>query len=872
METSNNASILIVDDNPSKLKAVKSIFDGMTLDVITATSGEAALKIILEVDFAVILLDVVMPDMDGYEIAEMVHSVERTENTPIIFITAYAIDEKDISKGYSLGVVDYITSPIQPEILRNKVAVFADLFSKRNQLRKIVENNAFGIVIVDGSGYTRFMNPAAEQLLDRKAVSMIGEPFSLPTGNKVEIEVHRRDGEPLVVEMRAVEIEWDGDFAQLVSLNDITDRKKDEIQLQKAKDELEESVDGKTYELSTLYHLIGSVGRTVRYEDVFHLGVSAIGEVMEYDLIGVLHARATGNEIIMTRAAPVADSVIKEAGEILMEKFIEAGGTVFVSDDYPFEVEDTFSKEKDLQVLEPMTFHRSTILDIGDKLMGVMIIVSTGENDFTEEQVRLFETIANEIGGATQRLDRIIESEERRIRTIINSISEGVLFINQDGTITLSNPAADSILEFYALRQDKEKDAVREVVEKALAHPGSHAEMEIETAHLDMLRAYHLEATTIWGADSDASGTAVVIRDITAEREAERLRSSFLSSISHDLRTPLTSVKEYIAILLDGYGGDLSEKQYDCLQTALRNAERLKALIEDLLTVTRMEAHGFTISKKDTPFSSITDVCIKSLMPRAKKKGINLECYSPGEVSVYVDQLRISQVLTNLIDNALKFTPEGGNVRVETRERNDHLLVSVSDNGRGISREEIPHIFDLFYKNSTGNEYEIEGGTGLGLFISSEMIEAHGGKIWVESTLGEGTTFFFKLPISSKKSGLKEFLSDALDRSVKYDLPLSVVVMNSRNADIDGELLKKVRQRLGPEDSVIMYGDGFQSMVIAMLKLTGEEHMKIDPERFVAGILGEKVNSKSLSFEKESRDLRVVFEEVLKNLLIDQKE
>jgi len=862
--TREKASILIVDDNPAKLKAIKGIFDGMALDVSSATSGKDALKLILDVDFAVILLDVKMPGMDGYETAEIVRSLERTQNTPIIFITAHLIDETDISKGYSLGVVDYVTSPIAPEILRAKVAVFANLFSMRDQLRKIVESNADGIVIIDDGGNTCLVNPAAELLFDRPAASMVGEPFGFPTGDNVEIEVLRRDREPLVAEIRTVEIEWEGRHARLMSLHDITDRKKDEILLQEAKDELEERVEERIFELSTLYDLSKSIGWVVKYEDLFRLGVSSIGKVMDFDLVGVLHSTESSSEIVITRTTPIVDTVVKEACGILIEKFNTAGGTVFGPDDYQLHVVDAFPKEEGLPSSESLTFHACTPLDVGEKLIGTMIVASTGENAFTDAQVRLFETIANEIGSAVHRLNSLMESEERRTRTIINSIREGVLFIDTDGRTTLSNPTADSVLELYALRQDREKDAVREVVEKALALPGSHAEVEFETAHGDLLRNYHLEATTVQGMNGDISGTAVIIRDITNEREMERLRSSFLSSISHDLRTPLTSVKEYVAILLDGYGGDLSAEQEDCLQIASRNAERLQALIEDLLTVTRIEAHGFNVSKKDTPFSSIIDVCIKSLLPKARKKEINLEAESSSGISVYVDQLRISQVLTNLIDNALKFTPEGGEVKVKTQAQNDYLLVSVSDNGRGIPKEEIPRIFDLFYKVSTGDEYGAVGGTGLGLFISSEMVTAHGGRIWVESTLGEGTTFFFTLPISSKKAGLRAFLSDAVDHSLKHDLPLSVLVMNFEKANTDGIMLNKVKQNLGPEDHVIIYGNDLESMVVAMF--TEEKYTKQARERLVSGVPGDIVNAESLCFSKERRNPRMVLGEVLKKL------
>ena len=650
----------------------------------------------------------------------------------------------------------------------------------------------------------------------------------------------------------------------LLAIEDITERRRAEDALREAKDQLDmrlDEVGERTRELSALYNLSRRIGRVFKHEDVFRLAADAINEVMDFDLVGVLHVAENEKEIVITRAVTVSDSAIEEACDILINTFNDIKGTSLSRNIFEPVLVDATDFKKGAVSAESLESYTWTPLNVGDTLIGTMILTSSNKDAFNEGRLRLFTTVANETGSTIQRLDSLKESEERRTRTIIDSISEGVLLVETNGEIILKNPVGEGICEFLEVAGGA--SVIEDIVNEALAEPESHVERESEASLGDLTRAYRFEATTIPGIDGNIMGTAVIIRDITMERDTERLRGSFLSSISHELRTPLTSVKEYIAILLDGYGGEPSGIQRDCLEVAFKNAERLQLLIEDLLTVSRIEAHGFSINRTDVPFSDIEDLCVQSFLPRAGNKGVSLEWDSKPVPTVYADPLRIGQVLTNLLDNAWKSTPSGGEIEIRTEVEGDYLLVTVSDTGLGIPKDAIPHIFDLFYKVSTGEKFGADG-TGLGLYTSHEIVTAHGGRIWVESKLGDGTTFFFTLPISSKPEGLLHFITDAIEYSLRHKSFLSVGLLHLESGKFDEKTLLHVKQSLRSEDRILAYGKDLENAVLVLF--VDEGQLELVQSRLLSAILHEYPDVEPVFFSRKGEPPPAFCEKVLKTL------
>lgn len=251
------------------------------------------------------------------------------------------------------------------------------------------------------------------------------------------------------------------------------------------------------------------------------------------------------------------------------------------------------------------------------------------------------------------------------------------------------------------------------------------------------------------------------VRQLEQLKEGERLKGSFLNAASHELRTPLSSIKGYTEFLEDELAGPLTEQQRAFVREIGVGADRLRRIVDDILDYARLEAGSFGLEVQECDLAMVVVGVISSLQPQFRAGRIKVQRAVPKTpVQITVDPHRIGQVVLNLISNAVKFTPPGGKIRVALRPFRDAVMLEVADTGIGIEGQHLPRLFDRFYQADSSLTRAC-GGAGLGLAIAKGLIEAHGGEIGVESTLGRGSKFWFTLPRVNQLSLLKPLVDGA---------------------------------------------------------------------------------------------------------------
>ncbi len=443
-------------------------------------------------------------------------------------------------------------------------------------------------------------------------------------------------------------------------------------------------------------------------------------------------------------------------------------------------IDDTLNDER--WVAQPENSELRSVMAVpliaNDEVIGVLTLFHQQPGAFTNEQLELVEAAASQVANAisnsqlyvlirdqAERLGSMLRDEHvqaAKNQSILESIADGVLVTDADGQVILANYSASSILEIprdqlngkpinellglYAATGDNWMRTVKEWARasKQEEQPQFKAErLTIEDKFVSVLLSPVF-------AGGQFFGTVSIFRDVTQEVAVDRMKSEFVSTVSHELRTPMTSIKGYAELMLLGAAGSMSDAQKQYIDVILANADRMSELINDLLDISRIESGKTTLELQPVDLSqTISQVINEHLqgLIQHEDKPINVTTeISDTLPMVSADPDRITQILTNLLDNAFHYTPADGNISVATRLNSSYVAISVSDTGVGISKDNQEKIFDRFFRVEDSEIQEVPG-TGLGLAIVRSLVEMHGGQIDVESNLGEGSTFTFTVPV-----------------------------------------------------------------------------------------------------------------------------
>lgn len=369
-----------------------------------------------------------------------------------------------------------------------------------------------------------------------------------------------------------------------------------------------------------------------------------------------------------------------------------------------------------------------------------------------EEKNKQLEKYSNHLEDLVKEKSADIIEMNEQLSAIINNCADGIIILSSNGTVLNVNPACESLFglsedilrtknvrELFISKEIDWNDVLSDNAEKLLREidilnvvNGNKIPVEVSSAYIPPKN------------ETESGKYVFVIRNVNAQKEMDRLREDFIATLTHDLRTPSVAAIQTLEYFLNGKLGELSEKQKMLLETMKKSNEDMLGLVNTLLEVYKYEAGRLKLVKTAFPFGTLVDECIEQIMPisQAKNQTIEKHYINIENSNIIADRNELRRVIINLLGNAVKYTQEGGAIEVRAEIDGNDVRFSVKDNGEGIYKQDIPKLFKRF---SQGTQEKRSISTGLGLYLSKQIVDAHGGKIWLESDKGKGSEFFFVL-------------------------------------------------------------------------------------------------------------------------------
>jgi len=405
------------------------------------------------------------------------------------------------------------------------------------------------------------------------------------------------------------------------------------------------------------------------------------------------------------------------------------------------------------KILKPINSLTETIKEIAGGNLEKKINIST-QDEIGE--------LAEEFNSMTERLkeyeqmniSKLID-EKNKSEGIVKSISNPLIVTDDENRILLINPEAEKLFNLREkdvsgthfleiIKEEKIFDSITETLETGKEQKGQKNDV-LEFTYNNKEHYYRITTNPVKDKRGETNLVVTILEDITHLKEVDQMKSEFVSMVSHEFRTPLTSMNMSINMLLEENAGEINEDQRELLDVAKDDTEHLNNLVDDLLDLSKLESGKIDLDFENVKVADIFDSSVKPFKNKASEKGIDLIQKDVGDLKVYADLTKITWVITNLIGNALRYTEKGDKIVLNANKKGHKVHISVADTGEGIPKEYQHKIFEKFVR--AGTDQDESSGTGLGLPIAKEIVEAHGGRIWVKSKEDEGSTFTFTLKL-----------------------------------------------------------------------------------------------------------------------------
>ncbi len=799
--------ILIVDDIKANLELLEARLEGSGYEVASARNGAEALESLKRDSIDMIISDILMPKMDGYQLCRECKRDDTLRNIPFVFYTANYTNKKDEEFALSLGAERFIVKPMEhkrfmetiedtlknhkkglmpsPEMpVEKEEADFLKEHSERlikkldqkvfqlEETERTLQNRTYdlkervkeldclysisklaeeeGISLEKITQGVVNLIPPAWQYPEITCARAILEGQEFRTGNFKEtvwkqasdIKVHGKwigtvevyyleekpeiDEGPFLKEEKALII----DIAE--RLGRIIERKRAEELLRESEEKFRELFDGST--------------------DAIFIANPETRKLVDCNKQAQKITGYSREEILSMRADQLHP---KDKVKKTMEGFKK-----HVAGEFLFVESEVLTKDKKRV---PVSISYS-LLEIASEKYLQCIFRDITESKQAEQKIQEYsQNLERMVEERTKELNRALydtEAARDRIDGILKSIGDGLIVTDMYNRIILMNLAAEDLLRVrfseaidrsidFTIKDKTLRDRIKTTLDKKKG--GYEFDFELpgeDTKHPRIMRA---RTSVIDDKTGKHTGSITIIHDVSYEREVDRMKTEFLSTVAHELRTPLTSIQGFSEILLTRDGIKEEEKE-ECLSYINKQSVNLATLINDLLDISRIESGKvFTLNKTPCNIADIIKYTIPYFQTLSPKH--SFEVVLPEEsVELMVDKEKMGQVLENLLSNAVKYSPEGGSISVSAKrieelegdEKQSAIEISVADTGMGMSPEQVEKIFDKFYRADASNT--AIPGTGLGMNIVQCIVETHGGKVWVGSELGKGTTVKFTIP------------------------------------------------------------------------------------------------------------------------------
>lgn len=469
---------------------------------------------------------------------------------------------------------------------------------------------------------------------------------------------------------------------------------------------------------------------------------------------------------------------------------------------------DTLVKSKELFADRPII----VMTGFYEEPLGVQLI-QKGAQDYVVKGKITGDWLSYSIKYAIERAKIELKMREREasLRDMLEKIPEGFLSVREDGRVLFANRGAERIFGQERTELISRPFMLESEIGAALetdlrSKDGRKVPIEVRAAEIQ------------WGAEKCR---LVMVRDLTQAKQLERARNDFISMVSHELRSPLTVVKEALDLVYDGTVGEVSDRQKEILKMGLDNTRRLNRLIDGLLDITKIEAGVMPMNMAETDFGALLSATAGDYSFLASERGIALKTELPEQrLSGFCDRDKLREVLVNLASNAIKFTPRGGSIVFSLRPWEGQALFCVENTGRGIEPEDLPKLFSKFSRVGSTAEPGVEG-TGLGLAISRGIVEMHSGHIWAESDPGKNCKFFVLLPLPVFRDAVRQLLRREIDSSAGGKRPLAALLLalpGGENSDMAERAAELIRSTIRSANVLVRDKDGY---LLALLSNSG---------------------------------------------------